>query len=99
VWIIASLISPLGYLAVSVFGGGKEAATVPFDIFWPGSQCLIALEDQSPMAPMATIVCVWLTSIGTNVLLYTLIVLLLWPIPGWVLRDRDRGKEPEGKGT
>jgi hypothetical protein len=76
-WIIASLITPLRDLAVSVFGGGKEAATLPFDIFWPGSLCLIVSENQPPMA---TIVCAWLTSIGQNVLLYTLIALLLWPI-------------------
>jgi hypothetical protein len=59
--IIASLIAPLGYLAVSVFGGGKQAAILPFDIFWPGSLCLIVTENQPPMAP---IVCGWLTSIG-----------------------------------
>jgi hypothetical protein len=62
-WIIASLITPLGYLAVSVFGGGKEAATLPFDIFWPGSLCLMVSENQ-PL--MSTIVCVWLTSSGTK---------------------------------
>jgi hypothetical protein len=72
-------MTPLGYLAVSFFGGGKAAATLPLDIFWLGSLCLMVSENQPPMA---TIACVWLTSSGTNVLFSTLIGLLLWPIAG-----------------
>jgi hypothetical protein len=36
----------LDTLLSPVFGGGKEAATLPFDIFWPGSLCLIVSENQ-----------------------------------------------------
>jgi len=72
---IAGLVAPLAYLAiyfVFVYSSGEGV-----DIFWPGSLCLMVLENRPPMA---TVVIIWMISIGTNVLLYAVIALFLWPI-------------------
>jgi hypothetical protein len=71
------LVAPLGYLVAHFAPGGKEAATLPSDIFWHSSLMFLVLENRPPMV---TAVLVSMISIGTNVLLYKVIALLLWPI-------------------
>ena len=88
-WIIASLVAPLGYLAVCFAFGGKTTASLPFDIFWPGSLMLMVLENRPPITTAALI---WMMSIGTNVLLYAAIALLLWPLIRLRSRRLRKGK-------
>jgi ethanolamine transporter EutH len=73
-WIIASLVAPLVYLGIYLTFGYTLGEGIV--IFWPGVLGFMALENRPPMA---TVVFVWMVSIGSNVLCYTVIALLLWP--------------------
>lgn len=74
-WMIAGLVAPIAYLAIYFVFGHSLGEGI--NIFWPGSLCLMVLENRPPMA---TVVIIWMISIGTNVLLYSVIALFLWPI-------------------
>ncbi len=73
-WIIAALVAPFAYLVVYLVSGYSLFIVV----FWPGSLGLTVLEGQPPPS-MAMVALIWSVSIMTNVLLYTVIGLLLWP--------------------
>jgi hypothetical protein len=72
-WIIASLVPPLLFLIVWAVSG----YSLGIEVFWPGAMGLMALENQPPME---TVVVVWIMCIGTNIVLYGVIGLLLWPL-------------------
>jgi hypothetical protein len=73
-WIIASLVAPLVYLGIYLISGYTLGEGIV--IFWPGVVGLMALDNRPPMA---TVSFVWIVSIGSNFLFYTIIALLLWP--------------------
>ena len=72
-WGIAGLIAPLLYLVVH-FVASYDLFIFPF---WPGSIGLMALEGQPSTA---TIVMFWLITVSSNVVLYAVIGILLWPL-------------------
>jgi hypothetical protein len=87
-WIIASLVAPLAYLAIYFIFGYSLGEGI--DIFWPGSLALMVLENRPPLA---TVVLVWIISIGTNVLLYAVIGLVLWPFTRVKSKGPSVGKD------
>jgi len=72
-WGIASLITPL---FVFVFQSVASSLTALIIILWPGSIMLMALG--ADKKPISEVVYVWSLSVGSNVLLYVVIGLILF---------------------
>jgi hypothetical protein len=85
-WSIAGLVAPVLYLTI-YFTAGYTLEEGIF-VFWPGAMGLMVLENQPPIT---TVVLVWLVLIASNVLVYALFGLLLWPLA----RIRSKGSYEE----
>jgi len=76
-WGITGLVAPLLHLS-TYFVTGYTLGEGIF-VFWPGAIGLRVLENG---LPILTVLLIWLITIMSNVLVYALFGLLLWPLAG-----------------